>query len=148
MQKEAYVRRWSPTSKARGTSIEIPSYACACAKPRLPKPCPATRRSGKGRPRPPVAESTEASTIEHMNHSATFYAFIHPSKREGLLRRWIKKGSGDKKGISKAQIEISVGGFLPTLARAGIFICRALPPSFLSNKVGSNLLFRRHRRIR
>jgi hypothetical protein len=26
---------------------------------------------------PPVAKSTEASSFEHMNHLATFYAFIH-----------------------------------------------------------------------
>jgi len=50
---------WSPTGKARGTSIEIPS----CAK------------ASEGYP--PVAKSTEASSNEHPIHLAAFYAFIH-----------------------------------------------------------------------
>jgi hypothetical protein len=51
--------KWSPTGKARGTSIEIPSYA----------------KASEGYP--PVAKSTKASSFAHMKNSATFYAFIH-----------------------------------------------------------------------
>jgi hypothetical protein len=50
---------WSPTGKARGTSIEIPSYA----------------KASEGYP--PVAKSTKASSFEHMNNLTTSYAFIH-----------------------------------------------------------------------
>ena len=46
------------TGKARGASIEIPSYA----------------KASEGYP--PVAKSTEVSSFEHMNNLATFYAFI------------------------------------------------------------------------
>jgi len=51
---------------------------------------------------PPVAKSTEASSFEHMNNSAAFYAFFHPAERDGLLRRWItlKNGlGGDRERI-------------------------------------------------
>jgi hypothetical protein len=51
--------KWSPTGKARGNSVEIPSYA----------------KASEGYP--PVAKSTEASSFKHMNDLATFYAFIH-----------------------------------------------------------------------
>ncbi|MGZ3525398.1 MAG: hypothetical protein ACXU9L_11455, partial [Thermodesulfobacteriota bacterium] len=46
--------KWSPTGKARGTSIEIPSYA----------------KASEGYP--PVAKSTEASSFKHMNHLTIF----------------------------------------------------------------------------
>ena len=57
--KEGFNFVWSPTGKARGTSIEIPSYA----------------KASEGYP--PVAKSTEASSNEHPIHLAAFYAFIH-----------------------------------------------------------------------
>jgi len=53
-------QKWSPTGEARGTSIEIPSYANPL-------------RQGYGGQEasegyPPVAKSTEASSHEHMNN--------------------------------------------------------------------------------
>ena len=62
--------KWSPTGKARGTSIEIPSYA----------------KASEGYP--PVAKSTEASSFGHMNNLATSY-YSSMGKVRGLLRRWI-----------------------------------------------------------
>jgi len=53
------LRTWSPTGKARGTSIKIPSYA----------------EASEGYP--PVAKSTEASSFEYMNSLATLLR-IHP----------------------------------------------------------------------
>jgi hypothetical protein len=47
------------SARRRGTSVEIPSYG----------------KASEGYP--PVAKSTEASSFEHMNNIAIFYAFIH-----------------------------------------------------------------------
>ncbi len=55
----SHAAKGSPPGKARGTSLEIPSYA----------------KASEGYP--PVAKSTEASSHEHVTHLATFHAFIH-----------------------------------------------------------------------
>jgi len=72
---------WSPTGKARGTSIEYPptplgaealrrasAKALACQRT-----CSASRSEGY----PPSAKSAEAAILEAMNNSDIVYAFIH-----------------------------------------------------------------------
>ena len=75
-ERNIIIRLWSPTGKARGTSMKIPSYA----------------KASEGYP--PVAKSAEAVQHIDIDASDTTYAFIHGQAR-GLLRRRIKPRTED-----------------------------------------------------
>ena len=67
MQKAAL---WSPTGKARGTSIEYPPTPLGAEALRC-----ASAKASEGYP--PSAKSAEAAIHEAMNNSEIIYAFIH-----------------------------------------------------------------------
>jgi hypothetical protein len=61
--------KWSPTGKARGTSMKYPPTPLGAEALRC-----ANAKASEGYP--PMAKSAEAAVLRHMDHSGTGYAFI------------------------------------------------------------------------